>query len=209
MGLSMVASVPVAWPCESYGGRGAGSISPHYKNPGRISGSSLTAAQFFPEFGTDGKQMLNGVSSVRPTRLSGLYHHFVSHMKFESLLMYLRLAAVVPAVLIMLCMVALPTIAADDDSAKYSTKDIMKKAFKGPLLKKVAGGGASDAEKKQLHSMLVALSKNKPKKGDAESWTKLTGALVKASEAAVKGDSNAGQALKKAANCKACHNNHK
>ena len=164
MDLSMMASVPVAWPFESYGGRVAGSISPLCKTPRRISGSSLTAAQCFSEFGTDGKQMSNGVSSVGPTRLSGLYHHFVSHMKFESLLMYRRLAAVVPAVLIMLCMVALPTIAADDDSAKYSTKDSMKKAFKGPLLKKVAGGGASDAEKKQLHSMLVALSKNKPRR---------------------------------------------
>ena len=76
-------------------------------------------------------------------------------------------------------------------------------------MKKVASGGASDAEKKELHSLLVALSKNNPKKGDAESWKKLTGALVKASKAAVNGDAKAGDALKKAANCKACHNNHK
>ena len=101
------------------------------------------------------------------------------------------------------------TYADDDSAAKYSTKDVMKKAFKGPLLKKVAGGDASEAEKKELHQMLVALSKNKPKKGDAESWKKLTGALVKASEAAVKGDAKAGSMLKKAANCKACHYSHK
>jgi hypothetical protein len=124
--------------------------------------------------------------------------------------MSVRVAALFSGTLLMVCLIALPTRAANDDSAtKYSTKDVMKKAFKGPLLKKVAGGGASDAEKKELHSMLVALSKNKPKKGDAESWKKLTGALVKASEAAVKGDAKAGDMLKKAANCKACHNSHK
>jgi hypothetical protein len=128
----------------------------------------------------------------------------------KSSVMSARVAALFSGALVMVCLVALPTRAADDDSAaKYSTKDVMKKAFKGPLLKKVAGGGASDAEKKQLHEMLVALSKNKPKKGDAESWKKLTGALVKASEAAVKGDAKAGGMLKKAANCKACHNSHK
>ncbi|MAI70739.1 MAG: hypothetical protein CMM01_07500 [Rhodopirellula sp.] len=128
----------------------------------------------------------------------------------KSSVMSARVAALSSGVLVMVCLVAMPTRAADDDSAaKYSTKDVMKKAFKGPLLKKVAGGGASDAETKQLHGMLVALSKNKPKKGDAESWKKLTGALVKASEAAVKGDEKAGDMLKKAANCKACHNSHK
>ena len=128
----------------------------------------------------------------------------------KSSVMSARVAALFSGALVMVCLVALPTRAADDDSAaKYSTKDVMKKAFKGPLLKKVASGGASEAEKKELHGMLVALSKNKPKKGDAESWKKLTGALVKASEAAVKGDPKAGGMLKKAANCKACHNSHK
>ena len=121
-----------------------------------------------------------------------------------------RVAALLLGILVMVCMLSVPTRAADDDSAeKYKTKDVMKKAFKGPLLKKVAGGEATDAEKKQLHAMLVALRKNKPKKGDAESWKNLTGALVKASEAAVKGEANAGAMLKKAANCKACHNSHK
>ena len=122
-----------------------------------------------------------------------------------------RFATLFSGALVIGCLVALPALAAadDDSAAKYSTKDVMKKAFKGPLLKKVASGGASEAGKKELHGMLVALSKNKPKKGDAESWKKLTGALVKASEAAVKGDAKAGGMLRKAANCKACHNSHK
>lgn len=111
---------------------------------------------------------------------------------------------------LMICFVSLPVFAADDDDEpKYKIKDVMKKAMKGPLLKKVASGSASDAEKKELHEMFVALSKNEPPKGDAESWKKLTGALVKAAKGAVDGDDGAAAALKKAGNCKACHSQHK
>ncbi|QDT05602.1 hypothetical protein K227x_40030 [Rubripirellula lacrimiformis] len=111
---------------------------------------------------------------------------------------------------LLVALTAIPVLAADDDAEpKYATKDIMKKAMKGPLLKKVASGDASEEEKKTLHDMMVALAKNTPKKGEQESWDKLTGALVKASEAAVKDDPKAGEMLKKAANCKACHTPHK
>ncbi len=101
------------------------------------------------------------------------------------------------------------TQAEESDSAKHSTKEIMKVGFKGGLLKKVAGGDASDDEKKKLHEMLVALGKNKVEKGDAESWKKLTSALVKASKDVLEGKDGAGEALQKASNCKACHNIHK
>jgi len=121
-----------------------------------------------------------------------------------------KVVAVLSSILVLVCLVAIPAKAAEDDAApKYKTKDVMKKAMKGPLLKKVASGDASDEEKKELHAMMVALSKNKPKKGDEESWKKLTGALVKASQTAVAGDAKAGGMLKKAANCKACHTSHK
>ena len=110
---------------------------------------------------------------------------------------------------LMICFVSLPVFAADDDAPKYKIKDVMKKAMKGPLLKKVAGGNASDAEKKELYDMLVALGKNEPPKGEAKSWKKLTGALAKAAKAAVDGDEGAGAALKKAGNCGACHKKHK
>jgi hypothetical protein len=98
---------------------------------------------------------------------------------------------------------------AEDEAPKYKIKDVMKAALKGPLLKKVASGDASEAEKKELHEMLVALSKNSPPKGEADSWKELTGALVKAGQAAVEGTEGAGEMLTKAANCKACHTNHK
>ena len=101
------------------------------------------------------------------------------------------------------------TRAADDDKAKVTTKQVMKRALKGPLTKKVATGEASDAEKKELLSLFQAMAKNDPPKGDAESWKEKNAALVKAAMAAVKGDSNAGAALKKAADCKNCHSKHK
>lgn len=110
--------------------------------------------------------------------------------------------------------VGLPAFAADDEEPKFKTKQIMKVAFKGskenpPLLKQVASGKGTAEDAKKLHGMLVALSKNKPKKGDAESWAKFTGALVKASQGVIDGDADAAKALSKAANCKACHSAHK
>jgi len=99
--------------------------------------------------------------------------------------------------------------AEESDGKKYSTKEVMKVAFKGGLLKKVSSGNASAEEAKKLHAMLVSLSKNQPKKGDADSWKKLTSALVKASTAVKEGTEGAGAMLQKASNCKACHNIHK
>lgn len=119
-----------------------------------------------------------------------------------------KLIAVFTGVALMVGVVALP-VSAEDAKPKYTTKDVMKKAMKGPLLKKVAGGEASDDEKKELYEMLVALGQNEPKKGDAESWKTLTGALEKAGKAAVDGSADAGEQLEKAANCKACHTPHK
>ncbi len=103
-----------------------------------------------------------------------------------------------------------PAFGEDDaEKPKHTTKEVMKKALKGPLLKKVAGGDASDEEKKELYELLVALGKNTPKKGEADSWKTLTSALEKASKAAVNGEADAGEKLTKAANCKACHDVHK
>ncbi|OYP39119.1 hypothetical protein [Rhodopirellula sp. MGV] len=103
-----------------------------------------------------------------------------------------------------------PVLAADeDDKPKYTIKEVMKEAFKGPLVKKVASGDASEEEISKLHEMLVALAKCEPKKGEAESWKKLTGDLVKAVEAVKEGKDDATAMLKKASNCKACHSKHK
>ena len=91
----------------------------------------------------------------------------------------------------------------DDAKPKHSIKNVMKKCMKGGLCKKVAGGEASDDEKKLLVEMFTALAASKPPRGDADSWKAKTSALVKAATA---GDN---AALKKAANCAACHKVHK
>jgi surface antigen len=89
------------------------------------------------------------------------------------------------------------------DKDKVSIKVVMQKAMKGGLCTKVATGKANEDEKKQLVELFTAMSKNEPPKGDAESWKAKTKALVDAAKA---GD---GDALKKAANCAACHSEHK
>jgi hypothetical protein len=85
------------------------------------------------------------------------------------------------------------------EKAKHTISEVMKVAMKGGLCGKVAGGKASDAEKKQLVELFESLSKNTPPKGDAKAWKERTTALL---EAAKKGDA---AALKKNANCATCH----
>lgn len=122
-----------------------------------------------------------------------------------------KIMTLMTGTLVLACYLALPAFAADDEDAKpkHTIKEVMKKAMKGPLLKKVVTGDASEEEVKELHAMLVSLSKSKPKKGESDSWKKLTDVLVKAGKAVVDGDEKAGVALKKAADCKGCHESHK
>jgi hypothetical protein len=89
-----------------------------------------------------------------------------------------------------------------------SIKDVMKKAHKDGLLKKVISGDAGDDERKELVTLYVALSKQKPPKGDEDDWKKRTGQMVKAAKAAEK-DASKGKALGKIVNCGACHKLHK
>ena len=121
-----------------------------------------------------------------------------------------KLCALLSGSTLLFAFLCAPAWGADDDKPKFSTKDVMKKVMKGKPnhLTKVVEGG-SEKEKKELHEMFVALSKNKPKKGEADSWNELTGKLVKSSKALADGKEGAGKALMKAANCKACHSKHK
>lgn len=99
--------------------------------------------------------------------------------------------------------------AAGQGKKKIPTKQVMKVAMKGGLCAKVAKGDATEKQKKQLLALFTALSKNSPPEGSKESWEAKTSALVAAAKAAVAGDEGAGEKLKKAANCKACHDVHK
>jgi hypothetical protein len=89
------------------------------------------------------------------------------------------------------------------EKPKYSVKEVMQKAMKSGLCKKVASGKGSDAEKQELVELFTSLHQNKPKKGDSDNWKKMTDALLAAAKS---GD---GKALATAANCAACHKEHK
>jgi hypothetical protein len=99
----------------------------------------------------------------------------------------------------------------DKDKPKYTIKQVMKKAHAGKdaLLKKVQAGDASKEEMKELLAMYKALEVNKPPRGDDADWKKRTKALVDGANAAVENKKDASDLLKKAADCKGCHDLHK
>ena len=101
------------------------------------------------------------------------------------------------------------SFADDDKKPKHTIKQVMKRCMKGGLCKKVESGKASEAEKKELLAMFQALAKNKPPKGDADSWKTKTTALVKAAKEAAEGKSGAAAKLEKARSCGGCHKAHK
>jgi hypothetical protein len=101
--------------------------------------------------------------------------------------------------------------AADDAKPKYSIEEIMEKAHKGKqnLFKQVVDGKANANQKTQLLDYYQELAKNKPSKGDLSDWQMRTTAMVKAAQKVAGGNDGARQELKKAANCKACHELHR
>lgn len=95
---------------------------------------------------------------------------------------------------------------------KLSISDVMKQAHGGgqnSLLNKATGPNASKEDKEKLLSLYKALAENNPPMGDAKSWKDKTSALVAAAEANVKGEQGAGQKVRQAANCMACHQVHR
>lgn len=84
--------------------------------------------------------------------------------------------------------------------------DIMKKAHKEGLLKRVQPGDASAEDRQQLLEFYQALAKLKPPKGDQSGWDERTAAMIGAAQAAVDGDVSK---LKSAVNCRDCHNYHR
>lgn len=100
-------------------------------------------------------------------------------------------------------------VAEGEGEPKYTRKQVMQKAMKAGLCKKVASGQGTAEDAKMLLELFKALAANKPKKGDEESWKEKTGALVKAAQQVVDGKEGGTAALGKAANCKACHTAHR
>jgi hypothetical protein len=88
---------------------------------------------------------------------------------------------------------------------------VMKDHFKGDTsdIKKAAKGELDKEKTAALLAAVKTLGPAKPQKGDAASWKEKTDALTAALEKLEKGDAKAGEAVKAAANCKACHDVHK
>ena len=88
---------------------------------------------------------------------------------------------------------------------------VMKDHFKGDTsdIKKAVKGELDKDKTVALLAAVKTLGPAKPQKGDDASWKEKTGALVAALEKLEKGEAGAGDAVKAAANCKACHEVHK
>ncbi len=108
------------------------------------------------------------------------------------------------------CLLAGSQQAGEKGKAKYEISEVMQKAHKkGGLLFRVSAGKGDKADAEKLLEMYTELAKNKPPRGDAQSWKRFTDGLVAAAKVAVKGGADAGAKLRKAANCMACHKAHK
>ena len=103
------------------------------------------------------------------------------------------------------------TVAAATASADDLIKNAIKKNFKpeDAITKKASKGEASDAELAELLKCVEAIAAAKPSKGAATSWEAKTGALVAAVKKVQAKDPAGASELKKALNCKACHDVHK
>ncbi len=116
------------------------------------------------------------------------------------------------ATLLAVVFTGLTVFGAADDKPKYDIEDIMGKAHgedNDKILSKVVNGKATDAEKKELLELYTELGKNKPPKGSKEDWKKRTDALASAAKEVVDGKEAGVKDLKKAADCKGCHDAHR
>ena len=99
-----------------------------------------------------------------------------------------------------------------EEEGKLTTKQVMKMAHGGganSLRAKVLAGTAGEEDTKKLLELYTALSKNEPKKGEADAWKAKTEAIVGAAKGVVEGKDGSKGDLEKATNCMACHSAHK
>ena len=92
---------------------------------------------------------------------------------------------------------------------KHTIKEVMEKAHKEGLLKKVAGGDASAEEKAQLLDLYVSMAECEPPRGDAAAYHKLATDAVMGAARVVVGREGAEGQLQRAVNCQNCHQAHR
>lgn len=102
---------------------------------------------------------------------------------------------------------AISVLRAADDKPKYTVKEVMKKHK--DLVDKVKKDTATAEEKKNLLEYYTEMAKNKAPTGDADSWKKMTKALVDATQKVVDGKDGAKDDFTKAVDCGKCHSAHK
>jgi hypothetical protein len=101
------------------------------------------------------------------------------------------------------------------DKEPLEIEQIMNKAHKPlrkgepSLAKLVVEGKASKEQKEELLKLYEDLAKNKPPMGSEDDWKKRTDAIVAAAKGCLADKPDSAEALKKAINCKACHDLHK
>jgi len=103
----------------------------------------------------------------------------------------------------------------EEEKKPMSIHDVMEKGFKGgKSLYRAVTNKKKESTKEQNEKflgMLKDMAKQKPPKGDEESWKKFTTAMIEPAEMIVKGEEveKAKLALKKSASCAKCHKAHK
>ena len=117
----------------------------------------------------------------------------------------------IPMLMLVASLGVAAVLAADSDSGKpkYTIKEVMKRAHKDGLLKRLAIGQGTKAEARELLELYEALGRSEPPMGEPESWKQTTETLIAAARDRVEGKPDAGKRLQKAANCAECHKMHK
>ncbi len=97
------------------------------------------------------------------------------------------------------------------DKPKHSIKEVMEQGFKGKTSAAARVGKGEDTKDdfKLLAELTRDLPLNTPEMGDAKAWKTKTTALAAAAKALADGKAGALEQWKEAANCKACHTDHK
>lgn len=115
--------------------------------------------------------------------------------------------------------VILPVIVVLATSAAFAEEDnaiklAMKFAHKAPkgekkLSEKIVEGTAAEADVKKTLDLYKAMLDVKPPEGDQAAFKDKTAKLITATEEVLAKKPDAGAHYKEAANCKACHSDHK
>lgn len=97
------------------------------------------------------------------------------------------------------------------DKPKHSIKEVMEQGFKGKTsaAARVGKGEGTKDDFKLLAELTRDLPLNTPEMGDAKAWKTKATALAAAAKALADGKAGALEQWKEAANCKACHTDHK